>query len=114
MPSIAAKFDVSTGFFNTIDGKLISSKETRNSINPATGQPNAGVPVATQQDVDEAVAAARRAFLSWSKVQYTDRVKAVLAFADALDAHTAAFARLLTQEQGKPVRISPSLHIYPC
>lgn len=103
MGSIGPTFDVFSDFKNTINGKLTTTKETRHGINPATGKPNPEVPVATQQDVDDAVAAGKAAFKTWSKVPYDERKKAVLAFADALEKHTGDFAKMLTQEQGKPV-----------
>ena len=95
--------DIFSGFYNTINGKLTSTDKTRHGINPATGKPNPEVPVSTQQDVDKAVAAAREAFKIWSKTPWHERKKAVLDFADALEQHTDDFAKMLTQEQGKPV-----------
>jgi acyl-CoA reductase-like NAD-dependent aldehyde dehydrogenase len=107
MGSVGAtqKFDVFNGFYNTINGKLTSTEKTRHGVNPATGKALSPVPVSTQKDVDDAVAAAKEAFKSWSKVPYDDRKKAVLAFADELDKHVQDFAKLLTAEQGKPVRL---------
>ena len=105
MGSIGPTFDVFSDFKNTINGKLTSTKETRHGINPATGKPNPPVPVSTQQDVDDAVSAGKAAFKKWSKVPYEERKKAVLAFADALEKNTNDFAKMLTQEQGKPVCI---------
>lgn len=107
MGSIGATkhLDVANGFYNTINGKLTTTEKTRHGINPATGKPNPEVPVSTQKDVDDAVAAAKEAFKSWSKVPWDERKKAVLAYADAVEAHAEDFAKLLTQEQGKPVRI---------
>lgn len=96
-------FDVFSDYKNTINGKLTETKETRTGINPATGKPNPAVPVSTQKDVDDAVAAGKAAFKKWSKVPYAERKKAVLAFADALEKNTNDFAKMLTQEQGKPV-----------
>lgn len=96
-------FNVFGEYYNTIDGKLSSTSQTRHGINPATGKPNAEVPVSTQQDVDAAVDAAKRAFKTWSKVPYAERQKALRDFADALEKHTDDFAKLLTQEQGKPL-----------
>lgn len=90
-------------FHNVIHGKLASTSKTRSSINPATGEPNDPVPVSTPEDVDKAVAAAEKAFKSWSKVDYEDRRKAVLAFADAVEKEKDGFAKLLVKEQGKPV-----------
>jgi len=98
----AAKFDVFTDFKNTITGKLTTTKETRHGINPATGKPNPEVPVATQHDVDDAIAAGQAAFKGWAKVPWSERAKAINAFADEIEKHTADFAKLLTMEQGKP------------
>lgn len=97
------KFDVFGEYYNVIDGKLSSTSETRHGINPATGKPLPEVPVSTQQDVDTAVDAARKAFKSWAKVPYAERQKACKDYADALEAHGDDFAKLLTSEQGKPV-----------
>lgn len=72
-------------------------------VNPANGKPNPEVPVSTPQDVDSAVAAAKEASKTWAKVPWADRKKAVLGYADALEQHASDFAKLLTQEQGKPV-----------
>lgn len=100
---VATDFDVFNGFYNTINGQSTKTETTRHGINPATGKPNPDVPVATPEDVDHAVAAAKEAFKTWSKTPWEERKKAVLKFADALEAHTDNFAKLLTQEQGKPV-----------
>lgn len=108
MGSIGASFDVFNGFYNTINGKLTSTEKTRHGINPANGKPNPEVPVSTPKDVDDAVAAAKEAFKSWSKTPYAERRKAVLAFADALEKYQNDFGKLLTQEQGKPVSPDPS------
>merc|ERR1712000_297193 len=99
-------FDVFNGFYNSINGKLTSTEKTRHGINPATAKPNAEVPVSTQKDVDDAVAAAKAAFKTWSKTSWDERKKAVLAFADALEQHVQDFGKLLTQEQGKPLQFA--------
>ena len=104
MGSVGPTFDIFSEYKNTINGKLATTKETRHGINPATGKPNPEVPVCTQQDVDDAVTAGKTAFKKWAKVPWAERKKAVLAFADALEKNTEDFAKLLTQEQGKPVR----------
>lgn len=103
MGSIGASFDVCSNFQNTINGKLSSTEKTRHGINPATGKANPEVPVSTQADVDAAVAAGKEAFKTWSQTPFEERKKAMLAFGDALEAHSADFAKMLTQEQGKPL-----------
>ena len=104
MGSLAPQFNVLDGFTNTINGKSTTTEKTRHSINPATGKPNPEVPVSTQKDVDDAVAAAREAFKSWSQESWGKRREAILAFADGLEKYEQDFGKLLTQEQGKPVR----------
>jgi len=94
--------DLFSGFYNTINGKLTTTEKTRHGINPATGKANPEVPVSTQKDVDDAVAAAKEAFKTWSKTPYAQRKEAVLAFADGLEQYVPEFGKLLTQEQGKP------------
>ncbi len=92
-------------FKNTINGALESTNKNRHSINPATGESGPEVPVATKDDVERAMAAAQAAFKTWSGVAYSERQKAVMAFADALEAEKENFAQMLTQEQGKPVSL---------
>lgn len=98
------QFDLFSGYYNTINGKLTSTAKTRHGINPATEKPNPEVPVSTSEDVDAAVEAAQIAFKSWSRKPYDERRAAVVAFAEAVEKHAEQFAQLLTQEQGKPVR----------
>ncbi|KAF7560280.1 hypothetical protein G7046_g3861 [Stylonectria norvegica] len=104
-PSSSEMLDFTT-FHNVIDGKLLSTNTTRHGINPATGNPNAEVPIADQKDVDIAVEAGQRAFKSWSKTTYQERQKALLAFADAIEKETTSFAELLVKEQGKPMKFA--------
>ncbi|KAJ0423077.1 Aldehyde/histidinol dehydrogenase [Aspergillus carlsbadensis] len=99
-PEIKLRFDT---FYNIIDGSPVSAAETRHGINPATKQPNPNVPVASQQDLDNAVEAAQRAFKSWSQTTIEERRAALLAYADAYKKFTSDFAHLLTMEQGKPI-----------
>ncbi|CBF75857.1 aldehyde dehydrogenase family protein [Aspergillus nidulans FGSC A4] len=95
-------FSVFDNYQNTINGVQTSTAEKRHGINPATGEPNPDVPVATAEDVDKAVAAAEEAFKTWSEVPFVERQKALLAFADAIEKHAEDFSKLLVQEQGKP------------
>jgi acyl-CoA reductase-like NAD-dependent aldehyde dehydrogenase len=99
-----------TSFSNIINGKLSPTSKTRTGINPSTKQENWPVPVSTPEDLDAAVEAGRAAFLKWSRVSVPERREKILAFAEALKAYTADFAKLLTTEQGKPV--SAPLHHY--
>lgn len=101
----AGGFDLLGNFRNTIDGKLTTTKETRQGINPATGKPNPQVPISTLQDVNQAVKAAQKAFPGWASTTFEERQRRLLAFADAIAEHEQSFAKLLVMEQGKPVML---------
>ncbi|KAI4287155.1 MAG: hypothetical protein L6R35_003584 [Caloplaca aegaea] len=90
-------------YYNIINNELTTTSKTRHNINPATTQPNAEVPVSTQDDVDRAVAAARAAFKPWAKVPVEERGQKLRDYADAIESYTDDFAKLLTLEQGKPL-----------
>ena len=86
----------------TIAGKAATSRNTLPAYNPATREVIAQVPDADQSQLNEAVAAARKAFASWSKTAIAERARALNSIADAIDANAEAFMALLTKEQGKP------------
>lgn len=95
--------DMHSDYIQIINGKSAPTAESRHGLNPATLEPKAKVPVATKDDLDNAVKAAKTAFKTWSKVPYEDRRKAVLAYADAIESLRTEFRDLLISEQGKPV-----------
>lgn len=98
----SSKIDFTT-FKNTINNDLIDSSEHHHGINPATKQRLADVPVATKEDLDVAVAAARAASKKWRNTPREERNRCVLAFADIIEANADELAKLLTTEQGKPI-----------
>jgi delta 1-pyrroline-5-carboxylate dehydrogenase len=102
----APKLDVWSNYTNSINGKQVTTSTTRTGINPATRENLPPVPVATKEDVEETVKAARAAFKSWKNVPVAERQAAVTAFADALEALKDDFAKLLTTEQGKPLALA--------
>lgn len=86
-----------------IGGQLVDAAERLDVINPATGKTFAQCPAAGAAELDAAVAAARGAFRAWSTLTWEARAGYIARFAAALEAHKEPLARLLTQEQGKPV-----------
>ncbi len=72
--------------------------------NPATGEVVGRAPVATREQLDQAVAAAERAFATWSKEPEARRKQACLDIVGVLQAHAGELSRLLTMEQGKPLK----------
>jgi acyl-CoA reductase-like NAD-dependent aldehyde dehydrogenase len=87
-----------------INGRLVEGAGTFEVINPATEQVLAVCPRANLEQLNQAVAAAKAAFPAWAAKPLKERSRLLLQLADALSARTDEFARLLTQEQGKPLR----------
>jgi acyl-CoA reductase-like NAD-dependent aldehyde dehydrogenase len=71
-------------------------------INPATEEPVAVVPLATKQQLDDAVDAASRAFPAWSATPVEKRQELLSKLGDLVEIHQAQFAELLVKEVGKP------------
>lgn len=96
---------MSIDFFNhytmTVDGGAVEASRSFEAYNPATEEVIATVPSASRSQLDEAVAAAKRAFPAWSARPLTERQALVAAIGDAIERHAEAFKRLLTLEQGK-------------
>lgn len=72
-------------------------------VDPATRRPIGRTALAGSRDVDLAVAAAREAQRGWAAIGADTRARILHVAADLLAARADAIARLLTQEQGKPV-----------
>ncbi|KAI1210499.1 aldehyde dehydrogenase [Annulohypoxylon truncatum] len=99
------KLDFET-FFNVIDGQLCSSSTglTRFTVNPATLEENASVPVSTIDDVNKAVQSAQNAAKTWASTPWSERQKKLKAYADAFEANAEGFLQMLLNEQGKSIR----------
>ncbi|MDZ4381013.1 MAG: aldehyde dehydrogenase family protein [Parvibaculum sp.] len=86
-----------------INGNLVAGARVSDVLNPATEEPVASCPRASEDQLNEAVAAAKAAFPAWSATPIAERKKALNAIADVIEANAQDLARLLTQEQGKPI-----------
>ncbi len=86
-----------------IGGKLVDGAQTMDVLNPANEEVLARCPRASKGQLDEAVAAAKKAFPGWSAQPIAARKKVLLEIADAIEKNAGDLARLLTQEQGKPI-----------
>ncbi|KPM42654.1 hypothetical protein AK830_g3886 [Neonectria ditissima] len=91
-----------TTYQNVINNKLTTTTQTRHAVCPSTEEALWEVPVATQEDVNQAVAAAKAAFPAWKKLSYDERVEYLTKFADAIEANQQGFIELLGKEAGKP------------
>ena len=88
---------------NYIDGKTvkISSGRTSDVFNPASGKIIAKVGLSSTEEVDFAVAKAKSAFESWSKITPLKRSRIMNRFRDLLEQNTDEMAALISREHGK-------------
>jgi aldehyde dehydrogenase (NAD+) len=89
-----------------IDGRLVDGAASMPVVDPATEEEFARVPDCSDAELEAAIAAARRAFLSWRRVGIEDRRTLVAQMATRIEPHVQELARLLTQEQGKPLAVA--------
>jgi malonate-semialdehyde dehydrogenase (acetylating) / methylmalonate-semialdehyde dehydrogenase len=69
--------------------------------NPATGEVSAQLALASQDDVNEVVAAALAAFPKWRDTSLTKRTQILFAFRELLNARKKELAAIITAEHGK-------------
>ncbi|HET6870473.1 MAG TPA: aldehyde dehydrogenase family protein [Solirubrobacteraceae bacterium] len=72
-------------------------------VNPATEETVDSVPAGSPEDVELAVATAKRAFTDWSKTDVEKRAAIIAKAAELVQANAKELAATLTSEQGKPI-----------
>lgn len=100
-PSRVSTLDFST-FYNVVNAQNRSSKNIHHGVNPATGEELWDCPIGTEQDLDDAVDAAKVAFPAWSQTPIERRKELLNKFGDLFNQHTEEFVELLCKESGKP------------
>jgi malonate-semialdehyde dehydrogenase (acetylating)/methylmalonate-semialdehyde dehydrogenase len=88
-----------------IGGKSVASQSGRTGVvwNPATGQPQARVAFASDEEVDHAVAVAKAAFTEWRATPLSRRSEVMFKLRELIDANRRRIAELVTSEHGKTV-----------
>ncbi len=91
-----------------------SGGEMQEIVNPATRKVIAHVPKGTDKDVDRAVTAARKAFDGgWSDSTPRERSDRMLKLAEAIESNGDEFARIESENVGKPLAVTKSEEIPP-
>ena len=102
------KYTQPTGLF--INNEWVKSKsgDKITSINPTDESEIASVHAAGAEDVDIAVAAARKAFKdpSWREMASTDRGNLMIKLSDLVEAHKETLATIETWDNGKPYQVA--------
>ncbi|MDH4567845.1 gamma-aminobutyraldehyde dehydrogenase [Pseudomonas sp. BN414] len=90
-----------------IDGQLVIGEGLAEPIiNPASGETLVTIAEASIEQVETAVAAAHRAFTSWSRTTPAQRATALLAIADAIEKRADQLSRLEALNCGKPLHLA--------
>jgi aminobutyraldehyde dehydrogenase len=87
-----------------IDGALVTGEGTpEHVLDPATGASLVDVPEASLAQVNAAVAAAEAAAAGWAEVVPKERAALLLKLADRIEAEAPAYAKLESDNTGKPL-----------
>jgi succinate-semialdehyde dehydrogenase/glutarate-semialdehyde dehydrogenase len=88
-----------------IDGEWLNGagRKSEDVLNPATGKPLGALPHASKSDLDRALAAAEQGLKVWRATSAYDRAKVLRKAADLVRERTDHIARVMVQEQGKPL-----------
>lgn len=96
-----------------IDGAWVESDggTRREVINPATEAPVAEITLGSAADVDKAVAAARRAFESFSRTSVAERIALLERVLEAYKARATDMAEAISLEMGAPLSLAKSAQV---
>ena len=88
-----------------IDGELRAGTSGRSSdvYNPATGEVQAQVDLASVADVDQAVVSASAAAVEWAESSLTQRTQIMFRFRELLAGRVDELARIISSEHGKVI-----------
>ncbi|HXN87141.1 MAG TPA: aldehyde dehydrogenase family protein, partial [Candidatus Binataceae bacterium] len=93
-----AGVDVSTAHF--IDGKRVESKQKFRLCSPIDGKHLADMSAGGAEEIDAAVAAARRAYPKWAALGAEGRHPILKRFAKAINDHAKEIAAVETEDNG--------------
>ena len=103
---------IKPNYGNFIGGKFVAGSKHFPTINPATEEVLSQVALAGKAEVDAAVKAARKAYIStWSKMSGKERGKYLFRIARIMQERAREFAVLETLDNGKPIRESRDIDI---
>ncbi len=86
-----------------VNGRRVDGTSGRfsDAFNPALGTVKSHVPLASSEEVDAAVAAAKAAFPEWARVPPLRRARVMYKFKELVEANVDALAAVVTDEHGK-------------
>ena len=86
-----------------VGGKIISGSSDRkaNITNPATGEHDSEVRLASKSDLDQAVEVAKKAFETWSLKPALQRARVMFKFKELIEKNSDELTKLIVSEHGK-------------
>jgi betaine-aldehyde dehydrogenase len=100
---------------NFIAGRQVDAVDGRRAdlIDPSTGEVFGSAPVSGAEDVDRAYVAAAGAFESWGQTTPSERQRALLKFADAMEARADEIVAAESENTGKPLELTATEEMPP-
>ena len=96
---------------NFVDGAFQTTAQVLENVAPGSGEKFGTIPRSGAAEVDKAMAAAKRAFPSWSKTPAAERAACLERLADAVQANAAMLAEAEAKDNGKPVSLAAHVDI---
>ena len=96
---------------NFIDGKLQPTASTLDLVSPGDGSVYGSMPRSGKAEVDQAVAAAKRAFPDWAATPAVERARCLNRLADLVAANASELATAEARDNGKPVSLASHVDI---
>ncbi|WP_317928934.1 aldehyde dehydrogenase family protein [Halioxenophilus sp. WMMB6] len=96
-----------------IDGQWVDpvTMQTTNTINPATEEVSGTIALGSEADVDKAVAAARKAFATWSQTTKEERLAVLERIQEEMGKRAEDLGAAVTEEMGAPSFLANGFHI---
>ena len=96
---------------NFVDGAFQNTPQVLENVTPSSGEVFGTIPRSGAVEVDQAMAAAKRAFPAWSKTPAAERAACLERLADAVRDHAAMLAKEEARDNGKPVSLAAHVDI---
>jgi betaine-aldehyde dehydrogenase len=95
---------------NFVNGELVDAADGRTTdlIDPSTGEVFGTAPLSSAQDVSAAYGAASKAFETWRDSTPSERQRAMLKFADAVESRGEEIVAAESENTGKPIGLTTS------
>ena len=96
---------------NFVDGAFQNTPQVLENVTPSTGAVFGTIPRSGAAEVDQAMAAAKRAFPAWSKTPVAERAACLERLADAIRDHADVLAKEEARDNGKPLSLAAHVDI---